>query len=247
VDSARYGHAFSKYSEVALSGCLIIGDIPAEREEEFRRYVAEISMNMTDDQILSIINYWIKHDHEREEKIAVGQRIVLNSYTWDHSIDLSLQAVLKYRRGEFGIYHNYPYSTRCVPFDNTIQEQVTATKWCLSAMRGTVLRSLCECNRTHINYLEEEPDLDNWRGLGLDVDSNNSRVHLVPTTFLIHCDSYKTIQAFTVQAPSGSLCRCQHADGSWRGSDICYVSNAALTISRHLAYLYAHKQNISMN
>lgn len=237
VDSARYGHAFSKYSEVALSGCLIIGDIPAEREAEYRRYVVEISMNMTDDQILSIIDYWMKNDHEREMKASIGQQIVLNSYTWDHSIDLSLQAVIKYRQGQFGLYHNYPYTSKCGPLDNTDEKEKPTTKWCPNGLRGIPLRSLCECNKTHIDYMNEELDLDHWRVLGIDFNATNPRLYLIPATFLLFCDSYEKIDQFARQVPSGSLCRCQHADGPWRGSNICYVSNAALTISRYFAYL----------
>jgi hypothetical protein len=235
VDSSRYSYALSKYPEVALSGCLLLGDIPAEREEEFRRYIVQISMNMTDDQILSIIDYWIKHKDEREEKASLGQRNVLNSYTWDHSIDLSLQALLKYRRGEFGIYHNYPYSMKCVPLDNTNKEQPTATKWCSSGLKGMPLRTLCECNLTHINYLNEEPDLDNWKGLGVNVDSNNSRIYLVPNGFINYCSSYNSIQAVSSGTPSRSLCYCQHAYGTWQNPQICAVANTALIISRYLA------------
>ncbi|CAF3128418.1 unnamed protein product [Rotaria sp. Silwood2] len=244
VDSLRYGHAINKYSEVALSGCLIIGDIPSEREEEFRRYIVQISMNMTDEEILSIIEYWIKNEHEREERASLGQKIVLNSYTWDHSIDLSLQALIKYRQGEFGIYHNYPYTIKCAPFDNTYKDQPTATKWCSKGLRGIPLRSLCECNLTHMNYMNDEPDLDNWSGMGVDVNSTNPSIYLVPTSFITFCDTYEIINAFARGVPSGSSCNCQHADGSWRGSNICYISNTALTISRYLAYLYAHNNKI---
>ena len=235
MDSSRYGYALSKYVEAAMSGCLLLGEIPLEREEEFRRYVVEVSMNMTDEQILATVDYWIKHDHERETMATVGQRIVLESYTWDHSLDLSLQALLKHRRGKFGIYHSYPYSSTCIPFDNTN----AASKWCPRGLRGIPLRSLCACNHTHWNSIHEEPDLDHWNALGVDSNSSNPYMHLVPTSFLTRCGSYQNISKFVEQSP-GSLCRCAHADGSWRGSDICYVSNAALSISRYLAYLSVH-------
>ncbi|CAF2816220.1 unnamed protein product [Rotaria sp. Silwood2] len=244
VDSSRYRYAINKYSEVALSGCLIVGDIPFEREEEFRRYVVQISMNMTDGEILSIIEYWIKNEHEREEKAALGQKIVLNSYTWDHNIDLSLQALINYRRGEFGIYHNYPYTMKCVPIDNTFKDRETATKWCSEGLIGMPLRSLCECNLTHMNYINDEPDLDNWSGLGVDVNSTNPRIYLIPTSLITFCASYKFINAFASQVPTGSACNCEHADASWRDSNICYISNTALTISRYLAYLYTHNNKI---
>ena len=236
MDSSRYGYALSKYMEAAMSGCLLLGELPLEREAEFSRYVIPISMNMTDQQILSVVDYWIKNDRERETIAALGQQIVLESYTWDHSIDLSLQAFLKYRRGEFGIYHNYPYSSTCIPLDNTN----TASKWCPRGLRGMPLRSLCTCNQTHLNYIDEEPDLDQWRVPGVDINSSNPHMHLVPTSFLTYCDKYDVINEFVQYAP-GSLCRCTHADGPWRrGQETCYISNTALSISRHLASLSVH-------
>ncbi|CAF4497509.1 unnamed protein product, partial [Rotaria sp. Silwood2] len=191
-----------------------------------------------------IIEYWIKNEHEREEKAALGQKIVLNSYTWDHNIDLSLQALINYRRGEFGIYHNYPYTMKCVPIDNTFKDRETATKWCSEGLIGMPLRSLCECNLTHMNYINDEPDLDNWSGLGVDVNSTNPRIYLIPTSLITFCASYKFINAFASQVPTGSACNCEHADASWRDSNICYISNTALTISRYLAYLYTHNNKI---
>ena len=247
VDSARYGHAFTKYVEFALSGVLVIGDIPSERENEYRQYVVEISMNMTDQQIVSIIDYWVKNDDEREKRVAIGQQIVLNAYTWDHSIDIALQALIKYKHQEYGIYHNYPYSTHCGPLDNTFSGQAIKMKWCPNGIRGIPLRSPCECDRTRINYLEEEPDLDNWNSLGVDVDSYNPQKYLIPTTFILYCDEEKSIRNFASQVPSGSFCRCKHADGSWRGFDTCYVSNSALAISRYFAYVYAHSKSIIKN
>ena len=242
VDSARYGYALSKYIEVALSGCLILGDLPAEREEEFRRYVVQISMNMTDEQILSIVQFWAKHDDEREVKASLGQHLALNTYTWDHSIDLSLQASLRYRRGEFGIYHNYPYSAKCAPFDNGYVKQATTTKWCSKGTKGVPRRSLCECNRTRINFIDEEPDLDNWKELGMNVNASNPLLHLIPTSLLQYCDSYENIDSFVQRTQYSSLCRCQQVDGSWQNTKICSVSNTALTIARHLVYRDAHRK-----
>ena len=247
VDSARYGHASSKYTEFALSGVLVIGDIPSEREDEYRQYVVEISTTMMDQQILSIIEYWIKNDDEREKRVAIGQQIALNAYTWDHSIDIALRALIKYKRQEYGIYHNYPYSTHCAPMDNTLNRRAVTTKWCPSGIRGIPLRSPCECDRTRINYLEEELDLDNWNSLGVNVDSTNPGKYLVPTTFILYCDEEKSIRTFASEEQSGSACRCKHADGSWRGFETCYISNSALAISRYFAYVYAHSKSVIKN
>lgn len=240
TDSSRYGYALGKYTEVPLSGCLAVGDIPHEREDEFRSFVVEISMNMTDAEILKIITYWIGHDSEREARAARGQRIVLHSYTWDHTIDVALDAIHKYRAKQFGIVHKYPYSTKCSPVDNALAQNSLQTKWCLNGVRGVPLRASCVCNQTRVNYLKEDADLDNWLGTGLDVDPQNPRAFRVPTTFLASCDGQETAESYARQAPSGSVCRCQHVDGLWHPSDVCYVSNTALSISRHFAFLEAH-------
>lgn len=240
-DSARFGYALGKSSEAPLSGCLAMGDIPAEREDEFRSYVVEISMSMTDDELLHVIDYWIRHDHEREVRARHGQRIVLHSYTWDHSIDVALEATLRYRAQQFGLVHKYPYSTRCTPMDNTRVNRSMLTKWCASGgPRGMPRRTWCECNQTEVNYLVEEPDPDNWLGRALDADPKNPRRFLVPISFLTACVGRETAELYAQDAPSGSSCRCQHADGLWHASDMCYISNAALAISRHFVYLDAH-------
>jgi hypothetical protein len=236
VDSLRYGHAISKYSEVPLSGCLVLGDIPAERENEFRRYVVEISTNMTDNEIVSIINYWIAHDSEREIRAAAGQKLVLNSYTWDHSIDLSLQAVINYRRGQFGIFHPYPYTTKCFPLDNTDQK-LSVTKWCHQHVKGIPSRVLCECNQTGINYFAEELDLDNWKGKGCNINATNPQMYFIPNSMLGTCNSYEVISQMAHATSLGSLCYCPKLEKTWRRSNICHVQNTALTISRYLACL----------
>jgi hypothetical protein len=45
------------------------------------------------------------------------------------------------------------------------------------------LRTLCECNQRQINYFTEEPDLDNWKRSGININSENSRMYLLPDIF----------------------------------------------------------------
>lgn len=234
VDSLRYSHAVSKYTEVPLSGCLVLGDIPTERENEFRRYIVSISMNMTDSEIISIINYWITHDRERETRAIVGQRLVLNSYTWDHNIDLSLQAIISYRRGQFGLLYNYPYTMKCVPLDNSDYKS-SISKWCPEQLKGKLSSVLCECNQTGINYFDKELDLDNWKAKGCDVNATNSRMYLVPNSLIETCNSHEIISRMIYTTSSGSLCYCPSLEKTWRSANTCYVQNTALTISRYLA------------
>ena len=234
VDSARYGYALSKFIEVPLSGCLVLGDIPAEREDEFRQFIVEISMNMPDNEIISIIDYWITHEGEREIKANLGQRITLDSHTWDHSIDVSLQALISYQRRHFGIYHRYAYTMKCVPIDNS-DRQSSVSRWCPEKVTNELFSMICECNQTGINYFDSELDLDHWKSKGCDINATNPRMYLVPSGLLAACDSYETIRDMVDGSLHGSLCYCPDLEKTWRGSNICYVQNTALTISRYLA------------
>ncbi|CAF1287789.1 unnamed protein product [Didymodactylos carnosus] len=239
IGATRYYYAISKFSEVALAGCLIISEIPYEREDEFRSYIVELSMNMTDTEIKKIIDYWVTHSQEREQRAAKGQMSVLNRYTWDHNIDLSIQAVLKYKRREFGIYHNYPYSLKCVPVDNS--DHGGFGRWCNQqsiALKHTPLRTPCICNRTWINFIDEDSVLE---GLRNQSDMNTTRQYLVPIGYLKICDTKESIQDTVRYSPWGSACICNHTNW-WRGrSSVCYVSNTALSISKHLTFTLSHQ------
>ena len=243
VDSSRYGYALSKYTEVPLSGALAMGDIPAEREDEFRSFMVEISMSMTDAQIISTIKYWITREEERQARANLGQQIVLNAYTFDHSIDRSLQAVLRYRRKQYGIMHSYPYSVRCFPLDNTMLRGPTANHWCPAGKSGALPRSLCRCNKTKINYFDDELDLDDWKGQGIDVNATDPQVFSIPTSLLQGCYPRPSVIDLASRSSSASHCECEHPAGDWRVHKSCYVSSSALTISRYLAHLYARKRS----
>ena len=236
VDSSRYSYALTKFSEVPLSGCLILGDIPAERENEFRSFIVQISMNMTDNEIVSIIDYWITHDSERETKAAIGQKLILTSYTWDHSLDLSLQALINYKQKQFGIVYNYPYTMKCVPIDNSGYES-TISKWCPTKLKSELYSVLCECNQTGGNHFDDELDLDHWKAKGCSINATNPQMYHIPNSLIDTCNSYEIISRMVSANSYSSLCYCPSLQTTWRASSICHVSNTALTISRYLACL----------
>ena len=173
-----------------------------------------------------------------------GQRIVPQSYTWDHNIDVALEAALRYKSKQYGLFHKYPYSTQCTPIDNTMGKHPMLSRWCSNGARGMPRGSWCECNLTHVNYLKEGEDVENWLGRGLDADPTNPRLFRVPSAFLQSCVGQQTAEVYANQAPSGSVCRCKHTDGLEHPSDVCYISNAALSISRYFVYLDAHAKRL---
>lgn len=63
---------FGKYIEIPMSGSAIAADIPDQNQDEFRQFVIEINMEMTDDQIVEKLKWYLDHDEEREKLIQKG-------------------------------------------------------------------------------------------------------------------------------------------------------------------------------
>jgi len=68
VPNSRYG----KYIEVPMCATAIAGDIPGEDQESFNKFVIEINMGMSDEEITNKLKYYIENDKERNELINVG-------------------------------------------------------------------------------------------------------------------------------------------------------------------------------
>jgi len=121
VTSSAKQYAVRKYAEVALSGALLFGNIPGERQDEFRQYMVEIDVASgvlenwvsirskadSEKEIIEKINYWVTHDKERIERAKIGQKIALKKYTYETFVDSMLSGWTAYLRGERGaIYPN---------------------------------------------------------------------------------------------------------------------------------------------
>lgn len=63
---------FGKYIEIPMCGSAIAGDIPNQDQSEFREFVIEIDMSMTDDQIVEKLKWYIDNDQEREKLVEKG-------------------------------------------------------------------------------------------------------------------------------------------------------------------------------
>ncbi len=65
ITSSRRNYALRKYHEAAMAGALLIGNVPNERQEEFREYMAEINLEDSNQTIASTIQWWLDHEEER--------------------------------------------------------------------------------------------------------------------------------------------------------------------------------------
>lgn len=58
---------FSKYVEVPMCGSVHCADIPNDESDEFKKFVIEINLNMTDDQIIEKLKYYLENKEKLEE------------------------------------------------------------------------------------------------------------------------------------------------------------------------------------
>jgi hypothetical protein len=53
--TSSYNYRLGKYVEIPMCGGVIVGDIPYEEQDDFRKFVIEVNMEMTDEEILNKI------------------------------------------------------------------------------------------------------------------------------------------------------------------------------------------------
>jgi glycosyltransferase involved in cell wall biosynthesis len=53
--TSSYNYRLGKYVEIPMSGGVIVGDIPYEDQDDFRKFVIEVNMEMTDEEIVDKI------------------------------------------------------------------------------------------------------------------------------------------------------------------------------------------------
>eukprot|EP01112_Ceratiomyxa_fruticulosa_P002803 TRINITY_DN1303_c0_g1_i1.p1 TRINITY_DN1303_c0_g1~~TRINITY_DN1303_c0_g1_i1.p1 ORF type:complete len:451 (-),score=48.18 TRINITY_DN1303_c0_g1_i1:95-1447(-) len=126
VTSSIYRYALQKFSEAAMAGSLILGEIPLEREDEFKKYVVPLLPTDSDEDIVKKVNYWLEHDTERETRAKIGQKINLNHYTWKNNVRILIEAYRKFRRKEFGLWYPYPFSVGC----QGVNPDQPSNPWC---------------------------------------------------------------------------------------------------------------------
>lgn len=111
--------AMKKYVEASLAGALVVADIPAERQTEFKKYVVELEMDMNSTTVNNIFVNWLNRTKERIEKATVGQRINTN-YSTENFMDTLVRYWKMYREGRRGLLLPYAFELTkpwCIPPD----------------------------------------------------------------------------------------------------------------------------------
>ncbi len=83
---------FGKYIEVPMSATAIAADIPEEDEDNFRNFVIEINMSMSDEEIINKLSYYLDNDSEREKLVQNGLKWS-ESYTQEKYAERFLEAL----------------------------------------------------------------------------------------------------------------------------------------------------------
>ena len=74
---------FGKYVEIPLCHSLLLADIPDQDKNIFRQVIVEISMEMTDEEIIKKIEYYLENKEERELQTKKGF-LWASKYTQDY-------------------------------------------------------------------------------------------------------------------------------------------------------------------
>ena len=69
--TSKYNYRLGKYVEIPMSGSIILGDLPFE-DNEYKNFIIEVNMKMTDKEILNKIIYFLENKNLLEEKTNLG-------------------------------------------------------------------------------------------------------------------------------------------------------------------------------
>jgi len=118
VSPSIFGYSVMKYSELAMSGCLLLGGIPHDRSPMWKKFVVETHSNMSDYEILNILKVWLRNDEERIKRATLGQDLVKKSFTWERTFDHIIFGYERVLNNAFGIFYPYPFEIKCAAHDN---------------------------------------------------------------------------------------------------------------------------------
>jgi len=110
VTRSRRNYALRKYHEAAMAGALLVGNVPNERQEEFRDYMVEINLEDTNKTIVDTIQWWVDHEEERLRRAKIGQAIACMKYTYKAFVDHMVETWNLYLDGMRGVHYPYQFS-----------------------------------------------------------------------------------------------------------------------------------------
>lgn len=69
---------FGKYVEIPMCQSVIAADIPDEQQDEFRKFVIELDMKMSDEEIMKKLDYYLENEDKLEELRKKGYEYAKN-------------------------------------------------------------------------------------------------------------------------------------------------------------------------
>ena len=84
VDSSRYRYPLSKYTEAAMAGALVLGDVPESPPPGFADFVVPIDRRASDRKIVETVSGWLENEPLRSHRAERGRQLVLARYTQEH-------------------------------------------------------------------------------------------------------------------------------------------------------------------
>lgn len=90
---------YAKYLEVPMCGTALAADLPGQDHDSIKKWLIEIDMTMTDEQIMEKLIYYIDHDSKRNELIKHGLKWA-ESHTYEKYASRFVDAVKSFLEGK---------------------------------------------------------------------------------------------------------------------------------------------------
>jgi len=83
---------FGKYIEIPMSGAALSADMPGEEQEKFKQFMIQIDMNMSDEEIINKLTYYLENEKERQKLVDKGYEYAIE-YTQEKYAQKFLEVV----------------------------------------------------------------------------------------------------------------------------------------------------------
>jgi FkbM family methyltransferase len=115
-------YSLQKFSEFAAAGGLMISTLPQDRTDDFKKFIVEVNPKMSDNQLIEIVEKYLKNDADRMEKTKLGQDWWEKNGRPDNFFKTVNTAVVDYKAGAVGKRFDFPFFIRC--------RAAGGQKWC---------------------------------------------------------------------------------------------------------------------
>ena len=95
--TSSYNYRLGKYIEIPMCGGVIVGDIPYEEQDDFRKFIVEVNMEMTDNEILNKIKM-VLENRELLLKYSLIGEAWSQKYTTKKYVDELYNQLISYKK-----------------------------------------------------------------------------------------------------------------------------------------------------